>query len=155
MISWFTSLAPTLQALLAGGFTWGVTALGAATVFLRREPPPTLLDAMLGFAAGVMIAASFWSLLQPAIELAAAQGGGIGYPRGTGGLRRIGPAGQPQQREAVDHGAGEVDAGKSTYIAQKGAPHHASGKEGREHQPLHQPSGCPYRHAPQPQVPVP
>ncbi|NWF80777.1 MAG: ZIP family metal transporter [Chloroflexi bacterium] len=74
MISWFTGLAPTLQALLAGGFTWGVTALGAAMVFLQCEPPPALLDAMLGFAAGVMIAASFWSLLQPAIELAAAQG---------------------------------------------------------------------------------
>lgn len=74
MPAWFTGLDPVLQALLAGLFTWGVTALGAATVFLRRELPAALLDAMLGFAAGVMIAASFWSLLLPATELAAAQG---------------------------------------------------------------------------------
>lgn len=74
MVDWFLNLNPTLQALLGGCFTWGVTALGAATVFLRRDPPAAFLDAMLGFAAGVMLAASFWSLLQPAIELAEAQG---------------------------------------------------------------------------------
>ena len=71
---WFVNLDPLLQALLAGCFTWLVTALGAATVFLRRDFPQALLDAMLGFAAGVMIAASFWSLLSPAIEMAQAQG---------------------------------------------------------------------------------
>jgi ZIP family zinc transporter len=60
---------PVLLALLAGLFTWGVTALGAATVFLTKEVNKTLLNAMLGFAAGVMIAASFWSLLSPSIEL--------------------------------------------------------------------------------------
>src|SRR5690606_24009516 len=70
----FVELDPILQALLAGTFTWLVTALGAATVFLKREIPRALLDAMLGFAAGVMIAASFWSLLNPAIALAEAQG---------------------------------------------------------------------------------
>jgi ZIP family zinc transporter len=62
-------------ALLAGGFTWLLTALGAATVVLaRRELPRGWLDGMLGFASGVMIAASFWSLLAPAIEMAEGQG---------------------------------------------------------------------------------
>ncbi|HEX6940980.1 MAG TPA: ZIP family metal transporter [Longimicrobiales bacterium] len=62
-------LDPVIQALLAGCFTWAVTAAGAAAVLLRRELPAALLDAMLGFAAGVMTAASVWSLLIPAIEL--------------------------------------------------------------------------------------
>lgn len=60
------------MALLATLGTWFVTALGAATVAFFKRPDPTLLGGMLGFAAGVMIAASFWSLLQPAIERAAA-----------------------------------------------------------------------------------
>jgi len=62
-------LNPILLALIAGLFTWGVTTLGAATVFLTKEVNKTLLNAMLGFSAGVMIAASFWSLLAPAIEM--------------------------------------------------------------------------------------
>lgn len=65
---------PVLQALLATLFTWGVTALGAAGVFLRRNLSRKLLDGMLGFAAGVMIAASYWSLLAPAIEMSNAAG---------------------------------------------------------------------------------
>ncbi len=60
---------PVLQALLATLFTWGVTALGAALVFASRDVGKRTLDAMLGFAAGVMIAASYWSLLAPAIAL--------------------------------------------------------------------------------------
>ena len=93
MWQWFTELEPILQALLAGGVTWAVTALGAATVFLRRALPQRLLDAMLGFAAGVMIAASFWSLLAPAIDLAEARGGPswvpavVGFLLGAGFLR--------------------------------------------------------------------
>jgi ZIP family zinc transporter len=67
----FTSLNPVLQALLGTLFTWGMTALGSAGVFLTRQPSRKVLDSMLGFAAGVMIAASFWSLLAPAIEMAA------------------------------------------------------------------------------------
>lgn len=63
-------LSPLVQALLAALFTWGVTALGAAAVFTTREVSRKLLDAMLGFAGGVMIAASYWSLLAPAIEMA-------------------------------------------------------------------------------------
>ena len=62
-------LPPVLQAFLATLFTWGMTAAGAALVFGTKNVPRGLLDSMLGFAAGVMIAASFWSLLAPAIEL--------------------------------------------------------------------------------------
>ncbi len=69
-LSALMNLDPVLLALLAGMFTWGMTALGAALVFLRRELSRKFLDAMLGFAAGVMLAASFWSLLAPALELA-------------------------------------------------------------------------------------
>ncbi len=65
----FLSLNPILQALLATLFTWGLTALGAAGVFFARQVNRRVLDSMLGFAAGVMIAASFWSLLAPAIEM--------------------------------------------------------------------------------------
>lgn len=70
MVEWFSNLSPIVQALLATLFTWGVTALGAALVFVARDPGRNLLDGMLGMASGVMIAASYWSLLAPAIELA-------------------------------------------------------------------------------------
>ena len=70
MIDQLTQLNPMLQALLGTLFTWFVTALGAATVFMTKEVSRKLLDTMLGFAAGVMIAASYWSLLAPAIEMA-------------------------------------------------------------------------------------
>jgi ZIP family zinc transporter len=69
-----TTLSPTTQALLAGIFTWLMTSLGAAAVFLSREPGRRFLDTSLGFAAGVMIAASFWSLLAPSIEMSREQG---------------------------------------------------------------------------------
>ena len=72
MIEYFSGLSPIVQALLATAFTWGMTALGASLVFGTKDVPRKLLDAMLGFAAGVMIAASFWSLLAPAIELSEA-----------------------------------------------------------------------------------
>ncbi len=71
---WFSQLPHPVQALIATLFTWGVTALGAALVFLFRSVEKNVLDACLGFAAGVMIAASFWSLLGPAIEMADALG---------------------------------------------------------------------------------
>jgi ZIP family zinc transporter len=71
---WFEGLSPVVQSLLAGGFTWIVTALGASIVFVTRSVNQRLLDSMMGFAAGVMIAASFWSLLAPSIEMADAQG---------------------------------------------------------------------------------
>ncbi len=60
---------PVILALIAGCFTWGATSLGAAVVFFTRSAERRFLDTMLGFAGGVMIAASFWSLLAPAIEL--------------------------------------------------------------------------------------
>lgn len=69
MRDWFVQLNPIVQALLATLFTWGVTALGAALVFLVKELSRKVMDGMLGFAAGVMIAASYWSLLAPAIEM--------------------------------------------------------------------------------------
>jgi len=82
----FQTLNPIIQALLATLFTWGVTALGAAAVFSTREVKRKLLDGMLGFAAGVMIAASFWSLLAPAIEMAEEQGLGSWMPPAVGFL---------------------------------------------------------------------
>lgn len=69
----FADLPPVIQALLATTFTWGVTALGASSVFLVREFNQKVMDAMLGFAGGVMVAASYWSLLAPGIELAEEQ----------------------------------------------------------------------------------
>jgi len=72
---WFKALSPVMQALMATLFTWGVTALGAALVFFFKEIKRSVLDMMLGFAAGVMIAASFWSLLAPAIEMVEINGG--------------------------------------------------------------------------------
>ncbi|MCB9818356.1 ZIP family metal transporter [Candidatus Nomurabacteria bacterium] len=68
-MDWFITQGPVTQALLAGLFTWGVTALGAATVFFFKEINKKILNGMLAFAAGVMIAASFWSLLSPAIDM--------------------------------------------------------------------------------------
>lgn len=86
MIDYFSSLSPILQALLATLFTWAVTALGAAGVFLARDIHPRLLNGMLGFASGVMIAASYWSLLAPAIEMS--EGGSLPnwFPAVTGFL---------------------------------------------------------------------
>ncbi len=69
MIEWFIVQGPVTQAALAGIFTWGVTALGASAVVFFKEINRKVLNGMLGFAAGVMIAASFWSLLSPAIEM--------------------------------------------------------------------------------------
>ena len=70
MVTWFTALNPVAQALVATLFTWFMTALGAGFVFFFKSINRKVLDGMLGFAAGVMIAASYWSLLAPAIEMA-------------------------------------------------------------------------------------
>ena len=64
------ALSPVLQAFIATVFTWFMTALGSGLVFFFRSINRKILDTMLGFAAGVMIAASYWSLLAPAIEMA-------------------------------------------------------------------------------------
>jgi len=74
MLNWFMSLDIWVQALLATLFTWGVTALGSALVFFFKTIERHIFNLMLGFASGVMIAASFWSLLAPAIDMANEQG---------------------------------------------------------------------------------
>ena len=74
-MEWFLGLRPVWQGLLATVFTYAMTALGAATVLFFHRVGRRLLDTMMGFAAGVMIAASFWSLLAPALDLAAELGG--------------------------------------------------------------------------------
>ncbi|ACN15554.1 ZupT [Desulforapulum autotrophicum HRM2] len=74
MIDFIQQYGPVTQALAATLFTWGVTAAGAALVFFTRTVNPKLMDCMLGFAAGVMIAASFWSLLAPGLEMAEQMG---------------------------------------------------------------------------------
>jgi ZIP family zinc transporter len=69
MLDFLQNLHPVMQALVATCFTWALTALGAATVFGAKDINRKTLDGMLGFAGGVMIAASYWSLLAPAIEM--------------------------------------------------------------------------------------
>jgi len=64
---WFINQSPVVQALIGGLFTWGLTALGASLVFFFKTSNRKVLDMCLGFTGGVMIAASFWSLLSPAI----------------------------------------------------------------------------------------
>jgi ZIP family zinc transporter len=81
---WFIELHPVAQALVATLFTWGVTAAGAAVVFLFRDINRRMLDTMLGFAAGVMMAASYWSLLAPSIEMAEEAGGTAWIPAAVG-----------------------------------------------------------------------
>ena len=92
MIDWFVGLHPVWQALVATCGTWFLTAAGAGVVFVFRTVNRKVLDLMLGFAAGVMIAASYWSLLAPAIEMAEAGGvsgwipAAIGFMLGGGFL---------------------------------------------------------------------
>lgn len=81
---WFAGLDHVTQALLATLFTWAVTAFGAALVFLFKEINKKILNGMLGFAAGVMIAASFWSLLEPSIEMAEIAGVASWIPAAAG-----------------------------------------------------------------------
>lgn len=88
--------SPAMLALLAGLTTWGFTSFGAGLVFLSREFSRRTLDVMLGFAAGVMLAASFWSLLDPALAMAELTWGtwsfipvALGFLAGAGLLRLI------------------------------------------------------------------
>ena len=69
VLTYFSTINPIKAALYAGLFTWGLTALGSALVFFFKKSNRAVLDTMLGFTGGVMIAASFWSLLAPAIEM--------------------------------------------------------------------------------------
>lgn len=70
MFIWFSNLNPIYQALIATFFTFSITCLGSSLVFLFKKTNKNIMDAMLGFAGGIMMAASFWSLLNPAIEMA-------------------------------------------------------------------------------------
>lgn len=74
VIEYFESISPVKAALIAGLFTWLLTALGASVVFLFKNMSQVFLDGMLGFTGGVMIAASYFSLLAPAIEMSEGEG---------------------------------------------------------------------------------
>jgi ZIP family zinc transporter len=74
IIDYFESINPILAALYATLFTWFLTAFGASFVFFFKNMNRVVLDGMLGFTGGVMIAASFWSLLAPAIEMSKGEG---------------------------------------------------------------------------------
>jgi ZIP family zinc transporter len=86
LIEGFKALHPITQALCGTLFTWFLTALGAGLVFFFKKINRRVLDGMLGFAAGVMIAASYWSLLAPAIEMAEEDGGPAWVPAAVGFL---------------------------------------------------------------------
>ena len=69
ILSYFETPNPILGALYATLFTWVLTALGAAMVFFVKKMNRAVLDGLLGFTGGVMVAASFWSLLAPGIKM--------------------------------------------------------------------------------------
>lgn len=110
-MQWFSEQTPVLQALIGTLFTWGLTALGAAMVFFFVTLKKRTLDGMLGFAAGVMIAASFWSLLNPAIELADSLG----------------------QNAVLMATTGFLSGGLFLYLVDKFLPHLHLDMEGHEH----------------------
>ncbi len=82
----FASQNPIMAALYASLFTWGMTALGASLVFFFKKAKRSVMDAMLGFTGGVMVAASFWSLLSPAIDNSPGEGFTKVIPAATGFL---------------------------------------------------------------------
>jgi zinc transporter, ZIP family len=84
LLHFFEGIDPVLAALIATSFTWLVTAAGASLVFLFKDLPRKWLDAMLGFTGGVMVAASFWSLLAPSIEMSESLGWPGWFPAATG-----------------------------------------------------------------------
>ena len=86
IIAYFESIDPVLAAFYATLFTWGLTAAGAALVFLFKTMNRAVLDGMLGFTGGVMVAASFWSLLAPGIEMSPGEGFVKVIPAGVGFL---------------------------------------------------------------------
>lgn len=86
MIDFIKDTHPAMQALIATCFTWFLTALGASIVFFTKAVNRKLLDGMLGFAAGVMIAASYWSLLGPSIEMSKEMDIPVWFPPAVGFL---------------------------------------------------------------------
>lgn len=85
-MEWFANLHPVCQGLTATLFTYGVTILGAGLVFFFRNMNQKVMDIMMGFAAGVMIAASYWSLLEPAVTLSEKLGSNAALTTGVGFL---------------------------------------------------------------------
>lgn len=88
-LEYLLEFGPILLALFATLFTWGVTAAGSALVFTFKTINRRILNLMRGFAADVMIAASFWSLLSPAIEMEEAKNPGLGWAPGWIFIRRV------------------------------------------------------------------
>lgn len=86
VLAYFESINPITGALVATLFTWGLTAAGAALVFFFRTLNRAVLDGMLGFTGGVMVAASFWSLLAPGIEMSEGEGFSKVIPAAVGFL---------------------------------------------------------------------
>jgi ZIP family zinc transporter len=84
LINFFESIDPVYAAFLATVFTWFLTALGASLVFFFKNMNRIVLDGMLGFTGGVMVAASYWSLLAPAIEMSSGEGFVKVIPAATG-----------------------------------------------------------------------
>jgi ZIP family zinc transporter len=84
VIKFFESIDPVFAAFLATLFTWFLTALGASLVFFFKNMNRVVLDGMLGFTGGVMVAASYWSLLAPAIEMSSGEGFVKVIPAATG-----------------------------------------------------------------------
>ena len=84
IISFFEGINPVMGAFLATMFTWFVTAVGAGLIFVFKDLKRPVLDGMLGFTGGVMIAASFWSLLSPAIEMTQGEGFAKAMPAAVG-----------------------------------------------------------------------
>lgn len=84
IVAFFESIDPVLGALIATTFTWLLTALGASLVFFMKTMKRSVLDGMLGFTGGVMVAASFWSLLAPAIEMTEGEGFAKVFPAAIG-----------------------------------------------------------------------
>lgn len=124
MLESLLTLNPVLLSAIAGLFTWGCTALGAALVFPFRHINQKILSVMNGFAAGVMIAASFWSLLAPAIQFAEEAGYGkfsfvpaaIGFLLG-GMFLRFADAVIPHQHSNVEEPEGpKVHAKRSSLL---------------------------------------
>ena len=74
ILHFFENTPPVLGALYATLFTWGLTAFGASFVFFFKKMNRAVLDGMLGFTGGVMVAASFWSLLAPGIDMSPGEG---------------------------------------------------------------------------------
>ena len=114
IVDFLSDFGPVEQALMAGLFTWLMTAAGAGLVILFKEIERKILDAMLGFAAGVMMAASFWSLLAPSLELSEGLDipvwlpALIGFLLGGAGMRLIDfylphlhPGAPPEETEGV------------------------------------------------------